>query len=45
MLVGKLKDCTVIVDEMNSFNHLDFVMGQRVQTLNPVIMQALNRFK
>lgn len=44
ILAKKLKHCVVILDEMDSFNHLDFVMGRRVHTLNPVMLQAINKF-
>lgn len=44
MLIEKLTNCTMIVDEMNSFNHLDFVMGLRVNELNPLILRAIQKF-
>lgn len=44
LLSKKLKHSMVIMNQFRRFNHLDFVLGQRVHTVNPIMMQAIKEF-
>lgn len=45
VFVEKIKEFVIAVDKMDSFNHVDFIIGQRAQLIPPIILRVINQLE